>query len=102
MIDKFCLFLTSKIRKEMPEVDDEKAEVINYGLQLIIGEIPKIFKGYNFITIKLISSNPDQIREQMIYRHNNEGGLYDLDNIVKSNEKSSIVLGRPERFPSRV
>ena len=39
------------------------------------------------ITIKLISSNPDQIREQMIYRHNNEGGLYDLDNIVKSNEK---------------
>ena len=43
MIDKFCLFLTSKIRKEMPEVDDEKAEVITYGLQLIIGEIPKMF-----------------------------------------------------------
>ena len=27
----------------MPEVDDERAEVINYGLQNIIGEIPKIF-----------------------------------------------------------
>jgi len=27
----------------MPEVDDERAEVINYGLQLVIGEIPKIF-----------------------------------------------------------
>jgi len=27
----------------MPEVDDEKAEVINYGIQLIVGEIPKIF-----------------------------------------------------------
>ena len=43
MVDKVCLFLTNKIRKEMPEVDDERAEVINYGLQLIIGEIPKIF-----------------------------------------------------------
>lgn len=27
----------------MPEIDDEKAEVINYGLQNIVGEIPKIF-----------------------------------------------------------
>lgn len=43
MIDKICNFLTNKIRKEMPEIDDEKAEVINYGLQNIIGEIPKLF-----------------------------------------------------------
>lgn len=43
MIDKICMFLTNKIRKEMPEIDDEKAEVINYGLQNIIGEIPKTF-----------------------------------------------------------
>lgn len=43
MIDKLTQFLTNKIRTEMPEVDDERAEVINYGLQLIIGEIPKIF-----------------------------------------------------------
>lgn len=43
MIDKICKFLTDKIRKEMPEMDDEKAEVINYGLQNIIGEIPKTF-----------------------------------------------------------
>lgn len=43
MIDKVCFFLTEKIRKEMPEVDDERAEVINYGLQILIGEIPKIF-----------------------------------------------------------
>ena len=27
----------------MPEVDDERAEVIMYGLQNIIGEVPKIF-----------------------------------------------------------
>lgn len=43
MIDKICEILTNKIRKEMPDIDDEKAEVINYGLQNIIGEIPKIF-----------------------------------------------------------
>ena len=43
MIDKFCTFLVDKMRKEMPDMDDEKAEVIVYGLQLIIGEIPKIF-----------------------------------------------------------
>ena len=43
MIEKICNKLTLKIRKEMPEVDDERAEVINYGLQLVIGEIPKTF-----------------------------------------------------------
>ena len=43
MIDKFCDYLVNKIRKQMPEVDDEKAEVIFYGIQLIVGEIPKIF-----------------------------------------------------------
>ena len=43
MIDKFCLFLTNKIRQEIPEIDDEKAEIINYGLQNIVGEIPKFF-----------------------------------------------------------
>ncbi len=43
MIDKICIFLTNRIRKEMPEIDDERAEVINFGLQNIVGEIPKIF-----------------------------------------------------------
>ena len=43
MIDKICTILTNKIRKEMPEVDEERAEVIMYGLQNIIGELPKIF-----------------------------------------------------------
>lgn len=41
MIDKICEFLTNKIRKEMPEIDDERAEIIMYGLQNIIGELPK-------------------------------------------------------------
>jgi len=43
MIEKFCTFLVNKMRKEMPEIDDERAEIINYGLQIIVGEIPKIF-----------------------------------------------------------
>jgi len=43
MIDKICLFLTHKIREEMPEIDDERAEVIDYGLHLLVGELPKNF-----------------------------------------------------------
>lgn len=43
MIDKFCEYLTNKIRKQDPEIDDEKAEVIRYGLQIMVGEVPKIF-----------------------------------------------------------
>lgn len=42
MIDKTCEILLKKIRKEMPDINDERAEVIFYGLQLIIGEVPKI------------------------------------------------------------
>ena len=41
MVEKICNNLTNKIRVKMPEVDDQRAEVINYGLQLIIGELPK-------------------------------------------------------------
>ena len=40
MIDKITESLTCKIRKKMPEIDDERAEVINFGLQILIGEIP--------------------------------------------------------------
>ena len=43
MVDKICDYLTNKIRQQMPEVDKEKAEVINYGIHLIVGEIPKTF-----------------------------------------------------------
>lgn len=42
MIDKFCIFITNRIRKKMPEIDDERAEVILYGIQLIVGEVPKL------------------------------------------------------------
>lgn len=43
MVDAICNKLTLKIRNKMPEIDDERAEIINYGLQLAIGEIPKTF-----------------------------------------------------------
>ena len=43
MIDKICLFLTHKIREKMPEIDNERAEVIDYWLHLLIGELPKNF-----------------------------------------------------------
>ncbi len=43
MVDKFCNYIVKKIRNKMPEIDNERAEVIKYGLELIIGEIPKIF-----------------------------------------------------------
>ena len=43
MVDKICDYLTNKIRKQMPEVDDERAEIINYGIHLVVGEIPKTF-----------------------------------------------------------
>ncbi len=42
MIDRFCEFVTSKIRNAMPDVDDERAEIIQYGIQLLLGEVPKI------------------------------------------------------------
>ncbi|MDO5557596.1 MAG: accessory gene regulator B family protein [Clostridia bacterium] len=43
MIEGICKIITKRIRKEMPEMDDEKAEIIQYGLEMIVGEFPKIF-----------------------------------------------------------
>lgn len=51
MIDKICKYITNKIRKEMPDIDDERAEVIMYGIQLIIGEMPKVFSVFIIGTI---------------------------------------------------
>lgn len=42
MIDKICAYLTKQMKKQIPEMDEEKTEQIMYGLQLIIGEVPKI------------------------------------------------------------
>lgn len=42
MIDKICDFILARIKKEIPDIDDERIEIINYGLQMIIGEVPKL------------------------------------------------------------
>ena len=54
-------------------------------------ELPAKFKGYDFITIKLVSSDSDQIRRQMEHRNENEGGLYVPDYVERAN---SIIMGR--------
>ena len=43
MIEKICTYIVNQMRKQMPDIDDEKAKIITYGIELIIGEIPKIF-----------------------------------------------------------
>lgn len=43
MVEEICMFITNKIKDKDPEINEERAEIINYGLQLMIGEIPKIF-----------------------------------------------------------
>lgn len=51
MVDKICEYLTQKIQSKMPEIDKERAEIINYGIHLIVGEVPKTFV---FIAIALL------------------------------------------------
>lgn len=43
MVDKVCETLLDKIRKNDSTIDNEKAEIIYYGLQNLFGELPKIF-----------------------------------------------------------
>lgn len=43
MVDKICDTLLDKIMKSDSSIDEEKAEVIYYGLQNLVGELPKIF-----------------------------------------------------------
>ena len=42
MVDAICNFLIKKMKEQMPDIDEQRAEVINYGLQNIIGELPKL------------------------------------------------------------
>ena len=54
-------------------------------------ELPLEFKGYDFITLKLVSSDPDQIKQQMKHRNENEGGLYVPGYVERAN---SVIMGR--------
>lgn len=60
------------------------------------GDIPIIFKGTNFITLKLISTNYDQNKNQMIER--GEKGLVDLELLEVSTKK---IMNR-ELLPNEV
>ena len=42
MIDKFCDLITEKIKSKVTDMDDERELVINFGVRLIFGELPKI------------------------------------------------------------
>ena len=42
MIDKFCDFITRKIKENVENIDKEKELVIDFGVRLIFGELPKI------------------------------------------------------------
>ena len=48
-------------------------------------EIPRLFRGTDFITLKLISSDPEQNRRQMLNRE--AGGLIDLQLLEESAKK---------------
>lgn len=61
-------------------------------------ELPLIFKGYDFITLKLVSSDMEQIKRQMEHRNENEGGLYYPEGIRRSNQ---VIMGR-ELLPNEV
>jgi len=54
-------------------------------------ELPKIFQGYNFIILKLISGASKQIIQQMEHRKNNEGGLFRPEYVERAN---SVIKNR--------
>lgn len=61
-------------------------------------ELPIHFQGYKFITIKLVSSDTEQIKRQMEYRKSNEGGLYIPEYVDRSNE----VIMKRKLLPNEV
>ncbi|MBQ9297990.1 MAG: accessory gene regulator B family protein [Clostridia bacterium] len=42
MIDKICIYLMKILKQKNPNISEEELEVANFGLQLIVGEVPKI------------------------------------------------------------
>ena len=61
-------------------------------------ELPFLFKGSDFITLKLVSGDPEQIRRQMAHRNSNEGGLFAPDRVERSNE----VIKNRKLLPNEV
>ena len=42
MLDKICIYLMKKIKDKNPNMSEEEIEVANFGLQLVVGEVPKM------------------------------------------------------------
>ena len=61
-------------------------------------ELPLVFKGCDYVILRLISGNPEQIRQQMIHRKENEGGLFLPDYVERAN---SVIMKR-ELLPNEV
>ena len=61
-------------------------------------ELPIIFQGFDFITLKLISSDINQIKQQMINRNENEGGLF----IPEYVERCNNVIKSRKLLPNEV
>ena len=61
-------------------------------------ELPLIFKGSDFIALKLVSGDPEQIRQQMTHRNDHEGGLFAPDRVERSNE----VIKNRKLLPNEV
>ncbi len=54
-------------------------------------ELPRLFKGFDYVILRLISSDPEQIRRQMTVRHEHEGGLYAPEYVERAN---SVIMKR--------
>ena len=61
-------------------------------------EIPVVFKGEDYIILRLVSGDAEQIRRQMEHRHNNEGGLYAPDYVERAND----VIRKRSLLPNEV
>ena len=56
-----------------------------------VRELPLIFKGSDYIILRLVSGKPEQIIQQMVYRSENEGGLLLPDYVERVN---SVIMER--------
>ncbi len=54
-------------------------------------ELPLVFKGCDYIILRLVSGDPEQIRRQMIRRKDNEGGLFLPDYVERAD---SVIMSR--------
>ncbi len=54
-------------------------------------ELPLVFKGCDYVILRLISGKPEQIRQQMIHRKENEGGLFLPEYVERAN---SVIMKR--------